>query len=311
MLNSICKGATSLFLLFVATWFLASCAAPTYLPGPVKTYSSIENTMTFGVQNMDGNAEINSGDMTCHYDGFDVTYKLSDKLLVSMVIINNSNKSLIVDKSKSYVLYDGYATQLFKDVRSSRSTTFNNVQDAINNVQTNEAGLSMTVPPYSKWELPLQETNVREIKKLPQFSTETGTHAITPYDNQETVEFVFPYSYDYSLADWKTCRNRIYVNSITVKEGPISYKPIFKDEARWLSSDHRQYKITHFSPTPSFDINEANRVDAINWKRYKKHKRAVTASHIVWSVICLPFAPLMWLTGCMHAAPPQYGNMPR
>lgn len=300
------RPTTHLFLMSLFVLAFSSCAAPNYLPGPIKTYPSIQNTLTFGVQNMDGSAKVEGQDLTCHYEGFDVTYKLSTNLLVSMVVINNSNKSLILDKSKCYVLYDGYSTPLFKDVRSTRSTTFNNVQDAISDVQTNEAGVSMTIPPYSKWEIPLPETNLHEIKKLPAFNKDFGVHALTPYDDQETVEFVIPYTFDYSLSKWNTSRNRIFVNSINVEKGP-SARRWKKQEEELLSTN--QYRITLFSSTPDYDIAEANRIDAINWKKYKKHKNAVTASHIVWGTILLPtiWGALIWFMKCGHK-PHLYGN---
>lgn len=273
---------TSLISLFIAVLAFTSCA-PTYLPCPKIQYPITENKCTFGVQNMDQNAKVEMNALTCHYDGFDVKYKIMDNLVVSLEINNNTNKSLIIDKSKCYVLYDGYSTQLFKDVRSSRSTTFNNVQDAINNVQTNEAGISMTIPSYSKWELPIQETNAREIKKLPLFNYSAGVHALTPYDNQETVEFVIPYTFDYSLAKWETCRNRIYVNSIEVKNGYIS-SPSISSNARRLSSN--QYLVSRRNGEP--DMTEVDRVDAINKKRYKKHK----IQNTILQVVGLPFTCL-------------------
>lgn len=99
---------------------------------------------------MDQKGKIEPQSLTAHYDGFDVRYKIDNKFVVSLEIVNNTNKSLITDKSKCYVLYNGYSRDLFKDVRSSRSTTFNNVQDAINNVQTSDASVIMSIPPYSK-----------------------------------------------------------------------------------------------------------------------------------------------------------------
>lgn len=270
---------TRLLSLFIAVLALTSCA-PNYLPCPKIQYPITENKCTFGVQNMDQNAKVEMDALTCHYDGFDVKYKILDNLVVSLEIINNTNKSLIIDKSKCYVLYDGYSTQLFKDVRSSRSTTFNNVQDAINNVQTNEAGISMTIPSYSKWELPIQETNAREINKLPSFNYSAGIHALTPYDNQETVEFVIPYTFDYSLAKWETCRNRIYVNSIEVKNDYIS-SPSISFNTRRLSSN--QYLVSRRSGEP--DMTEVDKVDAINKKRYKKH----ITQNVILQVIGLPF----------------------
>lgn len=300
------QKVTSLLGLIIAVLAFTSCAAPTYLPRPTIQYPTIENKCTFGVQNMDEKAIVEGNTLTCHYEGFDVAYRILNNFVVSMVVMNNSNKSLIIDKSKCFVLYDGYSTQLFKDVRSSRSTTFNNVQDAINNVQTNEASVSMTIPPYSKWELPLQETNLREIKRLPDFNTSMGIHSLTPFDNKETIEFVIPYSYDYSMAKWSTSRNRIYVNSIEVKNG-YTISNYISGNPEWLSNN--QYLISRRNGEP--DYSEANRIDVLNRKKYKKHKTQV----IIADIICIPFTLTLsiWgalLGGCYNDdhRPPVYGN---
>ena len=304
------QKVASLLGLVVAVLALSSCAAPNYLPLPSVVFSGIQNTGTFGVQNLDEKAKIETKELTCHYDGFDVKYKVNNNFVVSFVIINNSNKSLIIDKSKSYVLYDGYASQLFKDVRSSRSTTFNNVQDAINNVQTNESGVSMTVPPYSKWELPLQETNVRPIKSylLPPFRSEFGVHPLTPYDNKETVEFVIPYSYDYSMAKWDTSRNRVYINSVEVISMD-SNSPISEMWPNMINS--YQYRATRPNGTP--DLTEVNNVYAINMERYKKHNKMVHASNVFWGIITLPtiLGPMYcwgWGWNCESHLPPRSNN---
>lgn len=295
-------GLLSLLVSFV------SCAAPTYLPPPPVQYSILESTYTFGVQNMDETAKVESNAMTCHYDGFDIQYQINQDMSATFVIVNNSNKSLIIDKSKCFVLYDGYSNQLFKEVRSSRSTTFNNVQDAINNVQTNEGSVSMSIPPYSKWALPIEESNVRSIKKLPISSLSEGRHQLTAYDNQETVEFVIPYSYDYSLTKWNTCRNRVFVNSVDVKS-IVTTSPSYSQTPRWVS--YNQYRTSQLANN-GIDYSEANRVDAINWKRYKKHNRQVHLSHALWSPVLIPtfWGIFVVFTGCINDEhkPPTYGN---
>jgi hypothetical protein len=293
--------------LFLIVLLFASCAAPTYLPLPSVAYPGIQNTGTFGVQNLDEKANVESNVLTCHYDGFDVKFKISSDFIVSFEIINNSNKSLIIDKSKSYVLYSGYSSQLFKDVRSSRSTTFNNVQDAINNVQTNEAGVSMTIPPYSKWALPIQETNIRAINpsSLPPFSKEIGVHPLTAYDNNETVEFVITYSYDYSMAKWDTSRNRIYVNSVEVTKKEYTQKTAVGP----IMMNSTQYWTVRQDGEP--DLTEVNRIYAINLKRYKKHNRQVRTSRIIWGIVTLPTITgpiLCWLAAagnCSSHLPPR------
>lgn len=288
------------FLGLVAMVFIiSSCAAPQYLPKPTVHYPGIKNTGTFGIQNMDEKGQTQS--TVCHYEGFDVSYLIDGSFRPYVVITNNTNKSLIIDKSKSYILYNGYSTQLFKDVRSSRATTFNNVQDAINNVQTNEAGVSMTIPPYSKWELPLQETNVRAMK-LPVFNRTPGTHSLTSFDNPENVEFVIPYTFDYSMAKWDTSRNRFFVNELKVETfeeterfnnvGPSSYGIIYKTILR--------------NGNP--DWSETQRINSINWQRYRKHKSAVDISHGVWGTVFLPVfltGIFVYMRGCDHE-PPVY-----
>lgn len=297
-------SVASLSSLFFLVLLISSCTAPTYLSKPTVNYPGIMNTCTFGVQNMDEMAKIESEKLTAHYNGFDVTYKINDAFIVSLIISNNSNKSLIIDKSKSYVLYNGYSTELFKDVRSSRSTTFNNVQDAINNVQTNEGGVSMTVPPYSKWELPLQETNVRQINKLPDFNLVVGVHSLTHFDNKETIEFVIPYSFDYSMAKWDTSRNRIYVNSIETKEFSETWPFSAKGEPRMIAAN--QYEIIKANGVP--DFSEVINTNAINMEKYKKHKKIVNISHGVWGTVLLPVFLIgvpIYATGCNHE-PPVY-----
>ena len=270
----------SLFVVLVIT----SCAHPTYITPSIKK-SYLTNTGTFVVQNMDNKGKIEPQSLTAHYDGFDVKYKISDAKLVSFEIINNTNKSLIIDKSKCYVLYNGYSTELFKDVRSSRSTTFNNVQDAINNVQTSDASITMTIPPYSKWSLPLNESNVRSIE-LPAFMENLGVHSISPYDNPETVEFVIPYTFDYSLARWDTSRNRVYVGQIKVSDEIL---PVSQDKLM-LNDNNYQFCGKILYNANKAEVDEVNRMNVKKWKR---HRRAVNASHIFWGIVTLPtlYAP--------------------
>ncbi|MBQ8455671.1 MAG: hypothetical protein IJ537_10110 [Bacteroidaceae bacterium] len=300
------KKVTSLLSLLVAVLVFTSCAAPEYLTPPALLYPALENICTFGVQNMDEKAKVENNALTCHYEGFDVKYKVRPNFVVSLEIINNSNKSLIIDKSKCYVLYNGYSTQLFKDVRSSRSTTFNNVQDAINNVQTNEAGVSMTVPPYSKWDLPLEETNLREIKSLPDFNSTMGIHSLSTFNNKETVEFVIPYSFDYSLAKWETSRNRIFVNSIEVKK-KLSYECNISETPQWLHFN--QYLVERRNGAP--DYTEVRKINELNEKIYKKHNRKIKVSHIIWGTIFIPatcgLSALIFINpGCIEHLPPRY-----
>ena len=280
-----------------------SCAAHPEFLKPNFQESYLTNTGTFAVQSMDNKGKIEPQSLTAHYEGFDVRYKISDAKLVSFEIINNTNKSLIIDKSKCYVLYNGYSTELFKDVRSSRSTTFNNVQDAINNVQTSDASITMIIPPYSKWSLPLNETNVRSIE-LPAFMEDLGVCPISPYDNPETVEFVLPYTFDYSLAKWDTSRNRIYVGQIKISEEihPVSQNRLM------LNDNSYQFGKKILSCTSKADVDEVNKKNVKMWKR---HRLAFIASRTFWFVVTLPtlcFPYLIWVTSDSCCGPQIYNS---
>ena len=190
--------------------------------------SMTTNHYELSIQNMDGTAQCNG--LNAIYDGFNVSYSLNTNNQMTLTIENKSNKSLIIDKSKCYVLYDGYSRDLFKNVRSGRSTTYNNVQDAIDNVQTNESSITMSIPPYSKWTLPLDETNVIATSMPSLFYWDAGNHPLSALsENNQTTEFVIPYTFDYALAKWNTSRNRLYVGNIRVEKtlekiiGNLSY----------------------------------------------------------------------------------------
>lgn len=161
----------------------------------------------------------------------------------------------------------------------------------------------MTVPPYSKWELPLQETNVIGMK-LPAFNWTPGIHTLTSFDNPENVEFVIPYSFDYSMAKWDTSRNRLFVEELEVE----TFEETKPFDSEGPSSIAYFYVTTRRNGEP--DWSETQRVNSINLKRYRKHKRAVDISHGVWGTIFLPvgFAGyLVYLRGCDHE-PPVYNT---
>lgn len=295
----------------------ASCSAPQYLALP-STVSCpvIKNTGAFGIQNMDEQAKVEIvKDLVSHYDGFDVIYTISDNFTVSFTIVNNSNKDLIIDKSQCYVLYDGNATQLFKDVRMTGSTTFNDVQGAISNVQTSHGSTMMIIPSYSKWVLPLVETNVRSIELLPDFRSTEGVYSLSQYDNPEVVEFIIPYSFDPTMRKWNTSRNRIYVNSIIVTKDDVlvarNPKHYGGDFGLTDSSDPsiqpmmvttKEYIQVKRNGFP--DFSEIVRIDAINQKLFKKHNRQVRWGRIIGAVITLPtiVGPMLFvgsaISGC-------------
>lgn len=271
------KHFKSFLVILTSILFLSSCAVPTYLSPEIKK-SYLVNTGTFSIQNMDQTGQIEPQSLTTHYEGFDVRYKVSNDFLITIEIVNNTNKSLIIDKSKCYVLYSGYSRELFKDVRSSRSTTFNNVQDAINNVQTSDASVSMTIPPYSKWELPIAESNVKNIENLPTFIDQIGIHPIQSYDNPEPVEFVIPYTFDYALGKWNTARNRVFVGQVEV-----STQTGFVLSSPSVSSPN-SYVIGKEIVDVTTNID---RINQQNIKMWKSHRHKVNASRIVWGVLTI------------------------
>ena len=219
------NALTSLSMLFLLSSVLFSCKTKELLPLP--SYPSLHslppvvatvNTYEYSIQPMDEDAKCDNSTLTAFYDGFNVIYSMNENRVMKFCIENKTNKYLILDKSKCYVIYDGYSRELFKDVRSGRSTTYNNVQDAINSVSTNESSITLSIPPYSKWELPIEETNVESVKICDEFLMAKGSHPLTPYTTNQTIEFVIPYSWDYSLSKWDTSRNRLYVGNIKVEE---------------------------------------------------------------------------------------------
>lgn len=210
------KGWQTSLLLTSCLMLLCSCGSTRQLQ-ELPPVSMTTNHYEYSIQNMDGTAQCNA--LTAIYEGFNVSYSLNSNRKMVMTIENKTNKSLIIDKSKCYVLYDGYSKDLFKNVRSGRSTTYNNVQDAIDNVQTNESSITMSIPPYSKWSLPVEETNVAESKMPSTFFWDAGNHPLTAFtDGNPTIEFVIPYTFDYALAKWKTSRNKLFVGNIRVEK---------------------------------------------------------------------------------------------
>ena len=318
----------SFFFLLVSVALISSCSAPTYLSAPKIDYPYVKNTYTLGIQNLDEEAKVEEKNLTCHYENFDIRFKLIEDftealhkngLIITFEIVNKSNKSMIIDKSKCYVLRDGYATELFKDVRSTRSTTFNNVQDAINNVQTNEGGVSMTIPPYSKYAVTVNETNIKPLEKHPKFITEEGTITLTQYDGIDVTEFIIPYSFDYSMAKWSTCRNRVYFNSTISEKVTITssydnnYSYVGTSGINVAGTNYYHYERDWNTP---IDYTEANRIDDINIEMYKKHRRNVIISHICFSPITIAMmVPFFWFPsvtgvqfGCHNHYPRIYGN---
>lgn len=271
----------SLLAILISIIVFTSCTVPTYLSPDIKK-SYLVNKGTFSIQNMDQTGKIEPQSLTTHYDGFDVRYKVNSNFLVSIEIVNNTNKSLIIDKSKCYVLYNGYSRELFKDVRSSRSTTFNNVQDAINNVQTSDASVSMTIPPYSKWELPIAESNVKSIENVPSFIDQLGTHPIQSYDNPEPVEFVIPYTFDYALGKWDTARNRIFVGQVEVSTQISSVS----------STPHVSSSNSYVFGKERFDVttnkSEIDRINQQNIRMWKSHRHSYNAARIFWGTLFAP-----------------------
>ncbi|MBO4735605.1 MAG: hypothetical protein J5614_04345, partial [Paludibacteraceae bacterium] len=56
----------------------------------------------------------------------------------------------------------------FENIKRSKK------QQEIDNVQTNESSVTMSIPPYSKWSLPVEETNIVESKMPTTFHWDAG-----------------------------------------------------------------------------------------------------------------------------------------
>ena len=315
------KKCVLITMLSALSIVFASCSAPQYLALPSQLQCPvIQNTGTFSIQNLDEQAKVENNNLICHYDGFDIKYTFSDDFNIAFTIINNTNKDLLIDKSQCYVLYNGNASPLFKDLRLTGNTTFNDVQGAINNVQTGHGSVMMTIPSYSKWSLPINESNVKNIQ-LPPSKTAPGYYTLSPFDNLEPVEFIIPYSFDPTMREWKTSRNRVYVSSIDAKNATVTVNRWATDKA--ASIDHgyyrpsstpkvittNQYRINKQNGKP--DFSEVDRIDAINQSLYDKHNRQVKWGRAIAGVFCLPlpfFSIILWLRasqGCDEHLPPK------
>lgn len=198
----------------VVTMLLASCGSHKVLEYKEYVYVPPYNVKTtdfmFTVQNMDNEGMCDPSTLTASYKDFYVRYVITEEKRLLLEIENRSNKTLILDKAKCYVITNGYSKELFKDVRSGRSTTYGSVQDAINNVQTNENSVTLQIPPYSKWKLPIAECNIPSFS-MPPFGINQN---YTVYEAEKTIEYILTYTYDYALSQWSTSRNRLWIEKV-------------------------------------------------------------------------------------------------
>lgn len=258
--------------------FISCGSTKNLLPAPQVpiTYNYYEYT----IQNMDQIAKCDLTTLTAHYEGFDVIYSMQESTnQMTLTIENKTNKSLIIDKAKCYVLYNGYSKDLFKDVRTGRMTTYNNVQDAINNVQTNESSITLSIPPYSKWKLPLNETNIIQSKFPGDFLWEVGNHPLTSFTTNETIEFIIPYTFDYALAKWETSRNRLFVGNILVEKNLIQFPPA--QELNGYFTEGYSQKGYFRARVTIEDCAEHNRIANMNLDRMKHNMRIYTRKNLL------------------------------
>lgn len=283
------------FLAVLAMTF-ASCAAPKYTALPDKVSCPvIQNTCSFGILNMDEQAKVENNNLVCHYKDFDVQYTISNDFIISLTIINNSNKDLLIDKTKCFVMYNGNANQLFKDARMTGSTTFNDVTGSTN-VSTSHDRVMMIIPSYSKWSPTLNETNLRT-SRVPDFMTIDGLHHLSVYDNPEVVEFSFEYSFDKKQAKWGYCRNKVYVNTVNVNHDNMMVKRNPNGNGTFTYSDpsysktrniykSNEYRILRRNGQP--DFSEVSRINNTNQETFKRHNSAERAGHIITSIVLIP-----------------------
>ncbi len=274
------KVFTRILSILFLSLLLSSCKTKELLPLPNVT--AIVNTYEYTIQPMDEDAKCDNTTLTAFYDGFNVIYGLNKDKIMKFCIENKTNKYLILDKSKCYVIYDGFSRELFKDVRSGRSTTYNNVQDAISSVSTNESSITLSIPPYSKWELPVEETNLDALKEYNKIITELGSHSLTPYTTNQTIEFVIPYSWDYSLSKWATSRNRLYVGNIKVEEKLCAYPGAATRYNLFMEKSYSKAGITKAGRAEYDRVTEINR--EIDKKNAKIKRNNYTAKVVGLSV---------------------------
>lgn len=311
--------------MFIATLAItfASCSAPNYmaLPSYVQV-PCIQNTCTFGIQNMDQNAKVENSNLVCHYEDFDIQYTISDEFIISFTIINNSNKDLLIDKTKCFVMYNGNASQLFKDARMTGSTTFNDVTGSTN-ISTNHGRVMMIIPSYSKWSPTLNETNLRT-SQVPEFMTTDGLHHLSVFDNPEVVEFSFEYSFDKKQAKWGNNRNKVYVSTVDVKHYELMQKrnpngngtftfinPSYSKKRN--PSKPNEYETLVIDGRP--DWSEVERINNINQEKFQTHNRQERAGHVLLSIATIPLGGTGLIliamgkafVGCEHAShwPPK------
>lgn len=271
------------FAVTACIMFLCSCGSTRQLQ-ELPPVSMTTNHYEFSIQNMDGIAQCNG--LNAIYDGFNVSYSLNSNNQMVMTIENKTNKSLIIDKSKCYVLYDGYSKDLFKNVRSGRSTTYNNVQDAIDNVQTNESSITMSIPPYSKWTLPVEETNVTASNIPSVFYWDAGNHPLSALsEGNQTTEFVIPYTFDYALAKWETSRNRLYVGNIRVEK---NLEKVYGSLSYGQTIDRSGSTPYEFYRTQATSQDLLSYYQTLNYnKMIEEHNEKVEKKKAVWAGVAL------------------------
>ena len=279
MKNLVSKEERKLLLMITTCLtFLCSCGSMRQLQ-ELPPVNMTTNHYEYSIQNMDGTAQCNA--LTAIYEGFNVTYSLNSNWQMVMTIENKTNKSLIIDKSKCYVLYDGYSKDLFKYARSGRSTTYNNVQDATDNVQTNESSVTMAIPPYSKWNLPVEETNVTESKIPSTFYWDAGNHPLTAFtDGNPTIEYVISYTFDYALAKWNTSRNKLFVGNIRVAK---NLEQLTSELSYGQTIDIIGVTSKEFYRTMATSNDMANYYQTMNYnEQTKAHNARVQSRKLTW-----------------------------
>lgn len=277
------KGQKLLLITTTGLLFLCSCGSMRQLQD-LPPVNMTTNHYEYSIQNMDGTAQCNA--LTAIYEGFNVSYSLNSNRQMIITIENKTNKSLIIDKSKCYVLYDGYSKDLFKNVRSGRSTTYNNVQDAIDNVQTNESSITMSIPPYSKWNLPVEESNVTESRIPSLFYWDAGNHPLTAFsDDNPTIEFVIPYTFDYALAKWFTSRNKLFVGNIRVEK---SLEKLYSDLSYGQTIDRVGVSSNEFYRTQATSNDLMSYFQTKNYnKMIEEHNKKVEKKKDGWTGVAI------------------------
>ena len=206
----------------------------------------------YDVMNLDETGKANNQKDVIIYDKVDISFEQDNNKLMNVIIENKTPDNLVIDKSKSFVVTNGYGKELFKDVRTTRNATFSYVDGAVNTVTTQEGGVTMTIPPYSKFRVPVEETNVEAVN-LPDVRLKLD-ETYTPFTTNNNLEFIIPYSFDLTGAEWTNTRNRIFLSKVKNSKKRLFESGFMMDETTKDDNGYHRKVVTEESSDASLGL---------------------------------------------------------